>query len=926
MPPGFKWRSRSPGVTALPVEIASKPMYAERAGRGSSVTWAAHSLDVRQALPYGTGVTPPLDTSEATRSRFLGRELTSYGDRVAIVTDSAQLSYRELAARVARSADRFGGGRRLVLIAGANTVDAVVAYLGALSAGHPVLLAPGDNPAAIEALTAAYDPDVVVGPVDGVWGYHQRRVGSAHVLHPDLALLLSTSGSTGSPKLVRLSYRNLQANAEAIAEYLGVRDTDRAATTLPLHYCYGLSVLNSHLLSGAGLILTGLSVADSCFWDLFRQAGGTTFAGVPYTFTLLDRVGFDTMRLPQLRYVTQAGGRMAPDRVRHYAELGRRQGWDLFVMYGQTEATARMAYLPPDAAVTHPAAIGIAVPGGSLRLEPSDDHPDPDTGELVYTGPNVMLGYADGPADLALGRTVHELRTGDIARRDPEGRYEIVGRRSRFVKVFGLRLDLQRIEAALEADGVSACCVAVDDQLLVAVEADEPREDLRRLIAERCGLPGRAVRVVAVSQLPRLASGKINECAVADLARRDPDVAPTAETDLRALYAQLLDRPDATEDSSFVSLGGDSLSYVEVSLRLEQVLGRLPVGWHTMPIRDLRPTAATPPRRRRVLETSVALRAISIVLIVGSHIGVFTVRGGAHLLLAVAGFNFARFHLTTASRRERTRRIATSVARIAVPSAVFIALMVVLVGDYSWVNVFLLNEAFGPRTGQTRTFWFVETLVYILVALVALLAVPAVDRWERRLPFALPAALLALALLVRYDVIPLSPWDNMTTPAALFWFFALGWTAARAQSRWQRLLVAAAVAITVYGYFTSTVRGGVVVVGMMLLIWLPHLPGSALVNRVAGALASSSLCIYLTHWQVYPLLEHHSGLLALVASLAAGVLYAALAERVIARLRRPVRSVAPGIAVPRHIATLTSRRHRSRRARAGAAERAVGPR
>ena len=874
------------------------------------------------------GVTSPLDTSTAARTRFLGRDLASYGDRVALVTDSTQLSYRELAARVARSAERLGGGRRLVLIAGANTVDAVVAYLGALSAGHPVLLAPGDSPAAIDALTAAYDPDVVVGPVDGAWAYHQRRVGSAHVLHPELALLMSTSGSTGSPKLVRLSYRNLQANAEAIADYLGIRDADRAATTLPMHYCYGLSVLNSHLLSGAGLILTGLSVADACFWDLFRRGGGTAFAGVPYTFTLLDRVGFDTMRLPQLRYVTQAGGRMAPDRVRHYAELGRRQGWDLFVMYGQTEATARMAYLPPDVAATHPAAIGIAVPGGSLRLEPSDAHPDPDTGELVYTGPNVMLGYAHTPADLALGRTVQELRTGDIARRDADGLYEIVGRRSRFVKVFGLRMDLQRVEAGLEADGVSACCVAVDDELAVAVEADESREDLRRLIAERCGLPVRAVRVVTVSRLPRLASGKIDQCAVAELARRGPDVAaqPTPGTDLRALYAQLLDRPDATEDSSFVSLGGDSLSYVEVSLRLEQVLGRLPAGWHTMPIRELRPTAVTPARRRRVLETSVALRAISIVLIVGTHIGVFTVRGGAHLLLAVAGFNFARFHLTTASRRERTRRIATSVARIAVPSAVFIALMVLLVGDYSWVNVFLLNEAVGPRSGEKRTFWFVETLVYILLALVAVLAVPAVDRWERRLPFALPAALLAVALLVRYDVIPLSPWDNMTTPASLFWVFALGWTAARARSTWQRLLVAAAVAVTVSGYFTNPVRGAVVVVGMMLLIWLPHLPGSAVVNRVAGALAGSSLCIYLTHWQVYPHLENHSRPLALVASLAAGVLYAALADRVIARLRRPAGSAIPRIPVPRHTPTLTSRRDRRRGTRAAAARRAVASR
>src|SRR4051794_38610256 len=284
----------------------------------------------------------PIDLGSPTPHRLIGRDLASFGDRTAIVTADGEISYRALAARVEQAARRLGAGRRLVLVAGSNSVDAVVAYLGALAAGHPVLLAPPDD-AVIGSLAAAYDPDVVVRRTGGRWAYDERRTGSAHELHPELALLLSTSGSTGSPKLVRLSYENLRANAESIATYLGIRDTDRAATTLPLHYCYGLSVLNSHLIRGVGIILTGLSVADACFWELFRRARGTSLAGVPYTFTLLERFGFDAMELPHLRYVTQAGGRMAPDRVRHYAELGRRRGWDLFVMYGQTEATARIA-------------------------------------------------------------------------------------------------------------------------------------------------------------------------------------------------------------------------------------------------------------------------------------------------------------------------------------------------------------------------------------------------------------------------------------------------------------------------------------------------------------------------------------------------------------------------------------------------------
>ena len=242
-------------------------------------------------------------------------------------------------------------------------------------------------------------PDVIVGDGD----IRERRPGTAHDLHPDLALLLSTSGSTGSPKLVRLSHDNLRCNAASIADYLGLTPDDRAITSLPMHYCYGLSVVHSHLLVGAGLVLTDLSVVDECFWRLAEDAGATSFAGVPYTFEQLERSGFTERALPSLRYVTQAGGRMAPERVGRWRDHGRRSGWDLVVMYGQTEATARMAWLPPDRADAHPEAVGIPIPGGSFRLEPVDEVDEPGVGELVYAGPNVMQGYAVSAADLARG-------------------------------------------------------------------------------------------------------------------------------------------------------------------------------------------------------------------------------------------------------------------------------------------------------------------------------------------------------------------------------------------------------------------------------------------------------------------------------------------------------------------------------------------
>jgi acyl-CoA synthetase (AMP-forming)/AMP-acid ligase II len=809
-----------------------------------------------------------LSTSTLDRAPAIAfaRDLARYGNRPALLTATVEISYAELAARVEDTATQLGTERRLVLLAADNSVDAVVTYLGALAGGHPVLLMPSASTADPDTLIATYRPDVVARPVDGRWHIEERHPTTTHDLHPDLALLLSTSGSTGSPKLVRLSRENLESNAQAIATYLGIRADDRAATTLPMAYCYGLSVINSHLLCGAGLILTDASVSDPRFWELFRARAGTSFAGVPYTFELLDRVGFESMALPHLRTVTQAGGRLDPERVARYADLGRRAGWRLFVMYGQTEATARMAYLPPELAETHPFAIGRPIPGGAFRLEPD--------GELVYSGPNVMLGYAETPADLALGPTVHELRTGDLARRGPDGIYEIVGRRSRFAKVLGLRVDPHRVEATLAEHGIAALCVGRDEELLVAAVGGDERR-VRRLVTERCGLPARAVRVQVLTELPRLANGKPDYAAV-----HAPSVPAAEPTDLVGLYAAILDRADVTEDSSFVSLGGDSLSYVEMSIRLEQALGELPADWHTTPIRDLVPAPQPPAANRRRLisarlDTSVALRALAIVLVVGTHAQLFAISGGAHLLLGVAGFNLARFHLTEAARTDRVRSILASVRRIALASVAWIALVFVLTDDYALRHVLLLNYVIGPP-GQHNHYWFIEAFVYVVLGFCALLAVPWIDRLERRFPFALPMGIATIGLLTRYDLIPGIAWR---TPALVFWLVALGWAAARATTVARRAVVSVAVVATVPGFFGDPAREAVIVAGMLLLIWRPTLPSLRAVNRVAGLLAGASLYIYLTHWQVYPQLDQISGLLALIASLAVGIGFATVVRR-----------------------------------------------
>lgn len=810
--------------------------------------------------------------------------LAGNGDRTAIATSNGVLTYGALADRVEELGRRLGTERRLVALTAGNDVESLVGYLAAMAAGHPLILLPADKPAALESLVAAYDPDVVLSSSNGQTVLEERRPGSGHALHPDLALLLSTSGSTGSPKLVRLSYENLQANAESIAEYLGITEDDRAMTTLPMSYCYGLSVINSHLLRGASLILTDLSVVDPCFWDLFRSEGATSFAAVPYTFELLERVGFATMNLPTLRYVTQAGGRLGPDLVRRYAELGARGSWELFVMYGQTEATARMAYLPPRLAGTSPGAIGIPVPGGAFRIDPV---PGLEHGELVYSGPNVMLGYAQRPEDLGLGRTVDELRTGDLARRNTDGLYEVVGRRSRFVKIVGLRVDLGQVERIFADLGIQAASAGTDQGLVVAVEGEHDPALLGKLLAQGIGLPRAALEVHAVPELPRLGSGKLDYQAVLALSKQGgPTVqdAPagtesgdTPRDSVVRIFEDTLELTDISDDDTFVSLGGDSLSYVAASVRLEQALGQLPPDWHITPVGVLwaRLEQQRPRKRRRVfarLETSIVLRAVSIFLIVSTHIGFLHWQGAAHVLLAVAGFNFARFQLS-GERVQRLKKQVTSLARVIIPSMAFIGFAYLITDKYSLANIVLLNAIIGPEEVTTRShFWFIEVLVYLLVSMTALLALPWVNGAEKRFPFLFPLVLLAAGLLTRYELI--EPGIPHTTPA--LWLFALGWAVARARHVLQRCALSLVAALTIPGFFDNPYRELTVIAGVLLLLWLPSLPVPAGLRRLAVLLASASLHIYLVHWLVYPLLVGLSPALAVVASLAAGAAYWAL--------------------------------------------------
>ena len=414
----------------------------------------------------------------------------------------------ELTQRAKEWQDGLGrrADRGLTFIAMNNTVESVAALLGTLAAGRCVaLVSPRLTACGMAELTAAYAPDEIIA-AEAPPGYAPagatlwRRQGPALVPpHDDCAVLLSTSGSTASPKMVRLRLDSLRDNADAIAERLDIAADDVAWGHLPLDYSYGLSVLTSHLARGAAIALTRYSMMERAFWDNARQAGITHLPGVPTHHRMLARLGLHRLNLPSLRSMTQAGGRLELELQDAAHAFMQARGGFFHVMYGQTEASPRMTTLRHEDFPGRRGSVGTALRGGRLRI---------DQGEVIYEGANVMMGYARCRDDLALPDQMGGvLRTGDGGTLDPDGFLTLSGRLNRLAKVQGWRLDLDEVEATLAA-ALGHPVAALDLGESVRLVVCGPADAVRAALAEHFALPPHVFEIVEAQTLPLLANGK----------------------------------------------------------------------------------------------------------------------------------------------------------------------------------------------------------------------------------------------------------------------------------------------------------------------------------------------------------------------------------------------------------------------------------
>lgn len=492
---------------------------------------------------------------------LLKESAARFSEREALVLGSDRVTYAELWRRVGAitgffRAQGLNRGDRVALLI-ENSVDYVAAYYAVLAAGgvavalntaarerdlqnwithsgatwligqvnHPAWSALQDASKLIRTVQIGGVPASTAIAWDEMLTHVQNAPVSVEVCAP--AAIIYTSGTTGQPKGVTLSHKNLVANTRSILGYLPITHATRTLNVLPFYYSYGNSVLHTHLAAGACLVLENSLTYPHKVVERMAQEKVTGLNGVPSTYALLlSRVKFEDYDLSALRYVTQAGGAMAPATAKRVGE--RLPDAAIYIMYGQTEATARLSYLPPDKLEEKTGSVGIPIPGVSLQIRNEAGHPLPagEAGEIWASGDNVMLGYWRDEATTAAVLRDGWLKTGDLGYMDADGYVFIKGRRSDMIKSGAHRINPSEIEEAIgEVDGVAeVAVVGVDDEILgqvikaVVVRSPGHTIDEKAIKAhcrDRLAIYKIPKFIEFATQLPKTASGKVKRFELA---------------------------------------------------------------------------------------------------------------------------------------------------------------------------------------------------------------------------------------------------------------------------------------------------------------------------------------------------------------------------------------------------------------------------
>ena len=500
---------------------------------------------------------------------FLKKSVSRYPDSEAVVYKDRRVSYRQLWDMICSVADYLNTkgikkDDRVGLLV-ENSPEYIVAYYGVLAAGgvavglntaakasdltnwlrhcgarylfsslrHPELDDIAKTCSDDMSIVGIGEPEKQTIPAVDLWSEIINRKAA----EPDLleitdadepAAIIYTSGTTGSPKGVTLSHRNLTSNTQSIIEYLGLTYKDSTVSVLPFYYSFGNSVMHTHLAVGGKLVLENSFMYPHKVLEKMVEEKVTGFSGVPSTYALLlSRTKLKDYDLSKVRYMTQAGGAMAPASIKRFLE--GIPGVDFYVMYGQTEGTARLSYLSPESLINKMGSIGKAIPGVTLEIHDVNGKVCPPgvTGEICARGNNIMLGYWDDPE--TTGEVLKDgwLKTGDLAHYDKDAYLYIVGRSSDMIKTGANRISPKEIEEVMahldEVEEVAV--VGVPDELLgqvikaIIVPVSEGALE-KKIVQAHCRKNLAMYKIPKIieftNKLPRTASGKVKRYLLQD--------------------------------------------------------------------------------------------------------------------------------------------------------------------------------------------------------------------------------------------------------------------------------------------------------------------------------------------------------------------------------------------------------------------------
>ena len=417
--------------------------------------------------------------------------------------------------------------KKLIFLLVDNSYPSIIFYISLLKSGHTITLINSNIKSQnLIDLINIYKPNDIITKrildlnfyqeVYKLHGYNCYKIKKKknHYINEELFFLLTTSGSTGSSKLVRLSYKNIESNTKSIVKFLSIKSSDKLITTLPPDYTYGFSQINTHLYKSSTIILNDYSIIQRDFWELLCKTQATTFGGVPYTYELLKKIKFENYNLSSLKYITQAGGKLSKENQKYFYNILKKKKIKLIIMYGATEATSRMSYLPWSKCKNKIGSIGIPIPGSKMEIiKPNNKK----IGEILFKGTNVSLGYANSFKDLKKGDLNNgKLYTGDLGFRDNQGYYFIIGRKKRFLKIVGHRISLDELEIQLRnfLKYKSIYCTGTDNELVVLVGKKQIKNNLLNCLLKEYKINKNLIKIKFFNKIILTSSGKINYEAI----------------------------------------------------------------------------------------------------------------------------------------------------------------------------------------------------------------------------------------------------------------------------------------------------------------------------------------------------------------------------------------------------------------------------